>query len=139
MVGKIRAFIEYNLNEGFMFYSKSFLVVLIVAFHIGVIHSGNYRNLLTEKFCQINYLVISVIKPSLSRNFCQRSHIVEKCEILSHRIFPIVTLLVKTLISRNFCKTYVKVNFRNFHTGILLAPFSKMTNISWNELYRLYP
>ena len=73
MVGKIRAFIEYNLNEGFMFYSKSFLVELIVAFHIGVKHSGNYRNLLSsKKIRQITYSVISLVKMVLSRNFCQK-------------------------------------------------------------------
>ena len=47
-------------------------------------------------------------------------HSVEKMLILFHRkkfrqISSIVTSLVKTLLSRNFCQKRVRVKFRNFH------------------------
>ena len=35
---------------------------------------------------------------------------------ISRQIIYLVILLVKTLLSRNFCQKSVRVNFRNFHT-----------------------
>ena len=62
----------------------------------------------------------------MRENFCNFhtvpvSHKVEKREILSHRkkireMNSLVISLVKTLLSRNFCKKSVRENFRNFHT-----------------------
>ena len=37
-------------------------------------------------------------------------------EIFFREISSLVTSLVKTLLSRNFCQKSVRVNFRNFHT-----------------------
>ena len=59
------------------------------------------------------------------RHISSVNNSLEKREILSHRNFfrqisSLVTSLVKTLISRNFCQKCVRVNFRNFHTVITL-------------------
>ena len=71
-----------------------------------------------KKFREINSLVIHLVRPLLSRNFCQKSvrenfrnfHTVqcEKREILSHwkklrQINYLVISLVKPLVSRNVC------------------------------------
>ena len=78
----------------------------------------NERFTLTEKiFRQINYLVILLVKPLLSRNFCQKRvrvnfrnfHTVSCGTVLSssfllEKIFrEIVILTSKTLLSRDLC------------------------------------
>ena len=50
------------------------------------------------------------------------NHSVKKRKILSHRIFfreiiSLLTSLVKTFLSRNFCQHSVRVSFRNFNTA----------------------
>ena len=64
----------------------------------------------------------------------EKSHSVEKREILSHRkifrqINSLVTYLVKPLFSRNFCQKCVRENFRNFHTvcGAVIFLFLRST------------
>ena len=90
-------------------------------------------SLTEKKIRQINYLVISLVKPLLSRKFCKKSvreihcnyiHSVEKCKIYSRltekkfrQINYLVISLVKTLLSRNFCKRSLTVNFP--HTCIV--------------------
>ena len=39
------------------------------------------------------------------------------------QISSLVTSLLKTLISRNFCQKCVIVNFRNFHTALCISLF----------------
>ena len=91
-------------------------------------------SLTEKKFRQINYLVISLVKPLLSRNFCEKSvrensgnfHTValrsEENEkfTLTKKIFRqinyLVISLVKMLLSRNFCQKSVRVNFLKYHT-----------------------
>ena len=89
---------------------------------------------LTEKkFRQINYLVISLVKTLLSRNFCQkwvrvnfrsfRTRLTlwknEKFSLTEKKfrqITYLVIYLVKPMLSRNFCEKSVIENFCNFHT-----------------------
>ena len=96
-------------------------------------HYGNYRNLLSLKnnFVKtITYLVISLAKVLLSRNFLQKRaranfrhfHTVWKNEKfgLTEKIFrqinSLVICLVKPLLSRNFFRKSVRLKFHNFHT-----------------------
>ena len=83
-----------------------------------------------EIFRQINSFVIYVVKPLLSRNFCQKCvtknsrNIVTLRKLrkftLTGKIFREITYLVislvKQLLSRNFCQKCVRMNSRNFHT-----------------------
>ena len=101
----------------------------------------NEKFTLTQNFSrQINYLVILLVKPLLSRNFCQKRVRANVCnfhtvyyatlwkndkftltEIFFRQINYLVILLVKPLLSRNFCQKRVRVNFRNFHTVHYIA------------------
>ena len=84
-----------------------------------------------KTFRQINSLVISLVKTSLSRNFCQKcvrpnrslfSHcaVLENEKISQQNILSefnsLVTSLVKTSLSRNICQKNARVNCYNFHT-----------------------
>ena len=85
-------------------------------------------------FRQINSLVTSLVKPLLSRNFCQKRvrekfrnfhsvmHTLWKLQKFSltekkfRQINYLVISLVKPLLSRNLCQKSVRVNFCNFYT-----------------------
>ena len=91
------------------------------------------KKFFTEKiFREIN----SLVKPLISRNFCQKLQCGNYGKLLFHcgsstvwknekftltkkisrQISYLVILLLKSIISRNFCQKRVRVNFRNFHT-----------------------
>ena len=90
-----------------------------------------------KKIRQINYLVISSVKPILSRNFCQKRTVPlcaqwKKREILWHQkifrqINSLVTYSVKPLLSRNFCQKCVSYSVWHLVLPILLKKnlFSK--------------
>ena len=52
-------------------------------------------------------------------------------EIFFREISSLVTSLVKTLLSRNFCQKCVRVNFRNFHRRVV----SQQCNFSSSEQF----
>ena len=56
----------------------------------------------------------------------------------SRQINYLVILLVKSLLSRNFCQKRVRVNFRNFHTVLCKLCQTRgfsLTKISWKGRY----
>ena len=61
-------------------------------------------------------------------------HSVEKRENYSHKEFrqtnSLVTHLVRTLISRNFCQKSMRVFFRNFHTVSMILPHGNYRTLS---------
>ena len=91
-----------------------------------------------KKIRQINYLVISLVKPILSRTFFQKCVKVNfrnfhTREILSHwkkirQINYLVISLVKPLLSRNFCEKSVRENFCNFHTDTIFPQCGNYRN-----------
>ena len=50
----------------------------------------------------------------------------------SRQISYLVILLVKSLLSRNFCQKRVRVNFRNFHTVIHGLSILKILDLSFS-------
>ena len=79
-----------------------------------VTQCGKTRNSLTWKiFRQINSLVTYLVKPLLSRNFCQKC-VGENSRNFHTNFFVksttiLVTSLVKALLSQNFCQKNVRV------------------------------
>ena len=66
---------------------------------------------------------------------------VEIAEICSHRkkirqINYLEISLVKTLLSRNFCQKWVRVNFRNFHT-VLWESYSNSFSVKLTFFWRI--
>ena len=88
---------------------------------------GKRRNSVSlKKIRQINNLVISLVKPLLSRNFFKNSDrggkifkFPQKFSLTEknfRQISYLVISLVKPLLSRNLCEKSVRENFCNFHT-----------------------
>ena len=90
-----------------------------------------------KDFREINYLIISLVKPVLSRNFCQNSewHSVEN-EKIFRQINSLVISLAKTLLSRNFCQKSVRyihtVWKLRIHSVVKWKIYSHQKNISSN-------
>ena len=92
----------------------------------------------TQFFSSIQFIVITLIW----RNFCEKlgsiffrqnnlQYTVWKnakfslAEIVFREIISLVTSLVKTLLSRNFCQKCVRVNFHHFHSFSKNSVFRK--------------
>ena len=72
---------------------------------------GKMKNLLSaKKFRQINYLVISLVKPLLSRKFFHTSYI--QCFKSSRANLCEAILLYYTIISEQACSELAKPNFK---------------------------
>ena len=113
----------------------------------------NEKFSLTEKkFRQINYLVISLVKPLLSRNFCQKSvrenfYTVQLTEYWKDEKFSLIEKILREINSLVASK---KMVWRKIEHGSDLAKFpycvaamqcGKMRNflspkfLSWNQLF----
>ena len=99
-----------------MFFSQKLRETIVFTTHT-TYYCGNYRNSLSPKifFRQINYLVISLARMLLSRNFCQKWVKVNfrniHIEIFFRQINSLVIYTVNALLSRNFCQKSVKSKF----------------------------
>ena len=104
-------------------------------FHRVTVWRNEKFSLTEKKFRQITYLVvISLVKPMLSRKFCEKSvrenicnfHIV-RVHCGNYRIFRQINVLLKNFRRKIIC---VAVNFSIFHT--VWVSFH-LKNISWNH------
>ena len=100
---------------------------MCIVLHDVILWKNEKFTLTEKKFRQINYLVTLLVKPLLSRNFCQKWVRVNFCNF--HTV-DVQIFLAKLLLSRIFCQKCDNLNFFNFHTFTIFFSREK----EWKQL-----